>query len=222
MPDYEQKEHPIIFCTEMVKAIQDNEKTMTRRTHGLELINRHPDEYQFIEFKEDLGYPASRGYLWAGFKRRNKSYSTVYIKCPYGQVGGLLWVRETWAKRVDGVDQILYKAQYENVVQMLDLPDFNIKWKPPIHMFKKDARLWLEKTAIRVERLQDISRGEIRAEGVGLPPSPRFTPGVFSELHQEFAYLWDKLNAKRGYSWEFNPWVWPISFKHSGRNIGDK
>ena len=145
--------------------------------------------------------------------------------CPYGQVGDLLWVRESYAVRSDGVDQILYKADYQEVVKMLDLPEINIKWKPSIHMFKCDARIWLEITGIRVERLQEITEEDAIGEGiqlfkVGLPPTQVkvYASGWPDPLCggtsvDGFHHLWDSINAKRGYGWSENPWVWVIEFK---------
>ena len=89
------KESPIIFNPAMVEAIFPGRKTQTRRTSNLDTINKNPDLWSFIGFRACLGYPASEGYLWAGFIAKT-SDCPVYIKCPFGQAGDRLWVREAW------------------------------------------------------------------------------------------------------------------------------
>jgi len=142
--------------------------------------------------------------------------------CPYGQVGDRLWVRETFATRADGVDQILYKSDYISIVKMLDLDEFaerwqlpmpNIRWKPSIHMFRRDSRILLEITGIRVERLQEITERDAIAESCIPTKDVPFEPLFI------FKTLWDSLNAKRGYGWDKNPWVWVISFKLVNQRI---
>jgi len=91
---------------------------------------------------------------------------------------------------------------------------------PSIHMPKWAARLWLDVTAVRCERLQDITRKDIRAEGVGLPPSPgdtKFRRGL-SELHSQWAGLWDSLGNEQGCRWDDNPMVWVYHFKKRESN----
>jgi hypothetical protein len=80
-------------------------------------------------------------------------------------------------------------------------------WHPSIHMKRSDSRLALRITDVRVQRVQEITHEDAVAEGVGaawLPDSNQFAT---------FARLWDSINAKRGYLWESNPWVWAISFE---------
>ena len=116
--------------------------------------------------------------------------------CPYGQVGDRLWVRETWCESEWIIDRVYYKASHF-------IPS-GYKWKSSRFMFKKYARIWLEITEVRVERVQGISPPDILSEGYepfGIPS------GVVW-----FQELWDSLNAKRG-SWDDNPWVWVISFR---------
>jgi hypothetical protein len=82
--------------------------------------------------------------------------------------------------------------------------DYGVKWRPSIHMPKRAARLWLEITDVRVERVQDISEKDAVAEGVGC---------FGCDTIQWFEDLWDSINAKRGYSWDSNPWVFVICFE---------
>jgi len=205
------KETGIIMSGDHPTSIQKNLKTMTRRTYGLEKINKNPDEYWLYDYIKDI----------AVFDQ--PSGEIVTVKCPYGQVGDLLYVKETYAIRSDG-RQVLHKAGYEQIVEALDLDNFaeqqglpplNIKWKSPRFMKKEYARIWLEIVGLRAERLQDIT--SLDAVNEGCPKYHEYNdkweciktiPPV-----ERFHILWDSLNAKRGYTWESNPWVWPISFK---------
>lgn len=257
------KEHPIIYNSEMVRAILDRRKTMTRRVIKPQPEGRLSPIQQWLPNKA-IPEPTDSYYDFQPQK--------IY-KCPYGQVGDRLWVREAFAVRADGVDQILYKVDYNELVKKLDLPEIDIRWKPSIHMFRKDSRILLEVTDIRVERLQEITEKDAIAEGITRYPQKiragniykalcdftyevyplkwgfskgdrlradvpslglaRFysldikdgqcihlTPNeAFSMLEDEsisykeaFSGLWDSLNAKRGYGWDKNPWVWVPRF----------
>ena len=147
--------------------------------------------------------------------------------CPYGQVGDRLWVRETWASVRcwhcdDGYEEEDCTC-FEPPVYKADKPNYPLrdddKWKPSIHMPRWASRLTLEITGVRVERLNEITEEDVRAEGIRcyedvlhLPP----TVSIASYITAEFVSLWDSLNAKRGYGWETNPWVWVIEFKKYG------
>ena len=125
---------------------------------------------------------------------------------PY-KVGDLIWVRETFGfdpwHYMDGHESILYRAS-----QKID-SDYPIKWKPSIHMPKWAARIFLEITNVRVECLQEITEEDVVKEGFPQPGRNRY-------LIIDFADAWDELNAKRGHSWESNPWVWVIEFRRVG------
>jgi hypothetical protein len=138
------------------------------------------------------------------------------IKCPW-QVGGLLWVRETFAvidnTEFDGDIYPEYKADKPDDKYPGDWPEDEAKnnsdapkWKPSIHMPKKYARIWLEITDIRVERLQDISDYDCAMEGIPL------TSDDGSNYRPGFKLLWDQINGKK-HPWASNPWVWVIGFK---------
>ena len=162
------KERPIIFSTPMVKAILDGRKTQTRR-----VIKDQP--------------PLSMRDM---FKPKN-------LKCPYGQVGDRLWVRETF-KPYNCMGGFAYKADG-------DLST-GFPWKPSIHMPRGASRITLEITESRAERLQDISEEDAKAEGV------KCCPNAVSDYKHHFMILWDSINGKK-YPWDSNPWVWVISFK---------
>lgn len=88
-------------------------------------------------------------------------------------------------------------------------------WKPGIHMPKWASRIWLRVTDVRVQRLQDISDQDALAEG-----TPRIVTGSLGDedqLIEDFAYLWDSLNAKRGFGWDANPWVAAYTFERIER-----
>jgi hypothetical protein len=120
------------------------------------------------------------------------------INCPYCKVGDRLWVREIFNCNEEG---IAYKATQ---------PDMDgLPWKSPIYMPRTYSRITLEITDIRVERLQDITAQEAIAEGMPIPYVARDEYEPIS-MYRE---LWEKLNSKRGYPWESNPWVWVIEFK---------
>ena len=209
------KETGIIMSGDHPGKILDGTKTMTRRTYGLEKINENPDHWI-------KAAPVSHTNLW---RFESKDGELLIVKCPYGKVGDLLWVREAYAVRTDGVDQILYKDQYERIAELLDLPKFckeygfplpMPRFKPSIHMFRKDSRLQMLTSSLRPERLQEITEEDAKAEGVpGIAthkPYPR-------QYRDSFEAIWDSLNAKRGYPWGPNPWVWVIEWlKYSPKN----
>jgi len=212
-------EHPIIFTTPMVRAILEGRKTQTRR-----VINPQPQLRIF-----------PRHGCWS---EGGITADTSIWTCPYGEAGHLLWVRETWGECIfPGGDtyfarrKIAYKADGE--------PKFVIeKWRSPYHLFKKDARLWLEVVKVRVERVQEISEGDAIAEGMvaeGRTTPPAGSIGLPDKIKTarfpigQFAGLWDSLNAKRwhiwtddegkkhrtwvDFGWDQNPWVWVIEFR---------
>jgi hypothetical protein len=118
-------------------------------------------------------------------------------KSPYGVVGDHLWVRETWQPGTKGIS---FKADFQHPEKVLNA------WKPSIHLPRKYSRILLEVTDVRVQRLTEISDQDARAEGamdMGLPPN-MYVKG--------FRELWNSINAKRGYGWDTNPWVWSICF----------
>jgi len=132
--------------------------------------------------------------------------------CPCAP-GMTLWVKETWCENQnpnsDNCGGYEYKADYEGAM-CSDL----ITWKPSIFMPKEAARIWLEVVSVRVERLQEITEEDARAEGVypGFQiAGPNSTPATTAK--QAFMWLWQSLNDKRGFPWAHNPWVWVISFE---------
>ncbi|KKL84577.1 hypothetical protein LCGC14_1963340 [marine sediment metagenome] len=191
------KETGILMSAPMVKAILEDRKTCTRR---IMLPQPHIEQ----------------GILrWDKWKN-TKSFVSINMTdhpdlaipyCPYGQVGDRLWVRETF--RINIIGGVSYKAD-EN-------ESWIGKWKPSIFMPKKFARLWLEITGVRAEHLQDIDSWDCIHEGILQKYYSRFHNMFIdkpnSQLISEFHVPWDSINAKRGYGWDTNPFVWPIDYK---------
>lgn len=219
------KEHPILFSGEMVRAILDGRKTQTRRVIVPQL------EYVSVKGTSE---PYCKMWLWAG-KKSDKSYTTLYFltqRCPYGQRGDRLWVRETFSLMCHQADPqcwcetdeqkkrnhyFEYKADtgnpYPGEWDADDARGYDDapKWHPSIHMPRAASRIMLEIVGVRVQRLADISEDEAKAEGVN-PSESEF--GGFAEPHVIcYMNLWNNINAKRGYGWDKNPWVWVIDFK---------
>ena len=207
------KEHPIIFNTEMVKAIQDGRKTQTRRLSGLEKINETPDKWELCTTAEEWdGKLDDAAAVFFPVGNFNEGWAEVPF-CPYGQVGDRLWVRETWAcaRRQDDLPPrevsqetgfLAYKACPEDISYCLAG-----KWRPSIHMPRWASRITLEITGIRVERVQDISESDCMKEGLDMS-DVEYKP--FGDV-VKFKSLWDSINAKRG-SWADNPFVWVVEF----------
>ena len=199
------------FSSDMVRAILEGRKTQTRRTRGLEKINGDPDRWL-------KAIPVSHTNLW---RFEGKDGDLLIVKCPFGQVGDRLWVKETWALRKDS-QQTMTKSEYERISAALDLPKINIKWKSPLFMPRSESRIILPITGIRAERLWQTTEEDAKAEGVTTLPwwdgehtlsqESVTSPNFPSCYRNGFANLWDSLNAKRGYPWESNPWVWRIEF----------
>jgi len=190
-------EKPIIFKPEMVKAILDGTKTQTRR-----IIKTPPCEI------------LEQGSTVSVMKPRK--FRDEYARfCPYEpyHVGDILWVRE----RFCNVNKPGIKPEYYYFADTLSIEceDYDPKewtWKPSIHMPREAARIFLEIKSISVGRLQDIGEKDAKAEGVEPMTTPDI-PGVGRTYIQGFGWLWNEINAKRGYSWESNPWVWVIEFR---------
>ena len=186
---------PILFNTDMVHAIVDGRKTVTRR-----IIKPQP-----VYFPND-------GFHWKGAAYGTDLPRTVKgaahnFRCaaPY-QRGDILYVRETWCKspftdnyiyRADG-ERELFSQSYDSEI----MDDTVWTWKPSIHMPKEAARIFLKVKDVRVERLQDIDDDGVVAEGL--------------KKGDPFDELWDSTIKKADidrYSWSANPWVWVIEFE---------
>lgn len=188
------RERPILFSAPMVRAILEGRKTQTRRAATKNV--RHPD----------LGNLYAPGALVL----EHEPQHVIDRCCPYGQPGDRLWVREAWGK-AQIMNTKTGETRYQTVYRA-DNPDydgFGVRWAPSIHMRREDSRILLEITAVRVERLNDISEADAVAEGVVIP----VTIGMTDINANVAAYrdLWETINGPG--SWAANPWVWVVEFR---------
>lgn len=209
-------ERPILFSGAMVRAILEGRKTVTRR-----ICKPQPSAHGHTTSAE--GNPMSA--WWETGKDINH--------CPYGQPGDRLWVRESFADlRGTGIE---HRPDPDGPLQRYafaaDSPpgsasdearkDFGIKWKPSIHMPRSACRILLEITAVRVERLQNISEEQALAEGIDLErladSQERYDMVADHNMTGRptaggaFRDLWASINGIE--SWDANPWVWVVEFK---------
>lgn len=213
-------DRPILFSTPMVRAILDGRKTQTRR-----IVKPQPVSFvkQFTSGMWGRHLP--------NFDRDGSTYFEGF-KCPYGEPGDRLWVRETWCWGTNTEFQCKFPhkvfpdnqssiALYRADAATLDWinesdahHNSKRKWKPSIHMPRWASRLTLEITEVRVQRLQDISTWDAESEGVGWELQQRYGDCRKEGETQNqaiFRELWESINGKG--SWGANPWVWVITFR---------
>lgn len=195
------KETPILFNGPMVRAIMDGRKTMTRRVVHMDIVDS-------IVGNGD----------------------NVLHRCPYGD---RLWVRETCYVCIDNNDSVHYAA--DGPAPTTGCRTY--RKRPSIFMPRADSRITVDITNIRVEHLQDITDADARAEGLmalskdgaltkyGIPDRDGLPGNDNDGWHWKdwetspvaaFRKLWDGINSKRGFSWDFNPWVWVVEFPKDG------
>lgn len=208
------KERPILFSAPMVRALLAGTKTQTRR------VVKHPHAAD-IDVWADAG-----GGVWElGVTEAGVSASMGKLKCPYGQPGDRLWVRETTAvDYFDGPPHHGYRADWSSrAADVLPEP----KWTPSIHVPRRASRLTLEVTGVRVERLQAISEADAVAEGIervrgrDVPAAMGGNVETWRDYldperwqttpRGSYFSLWESINGPG--SWAENPWVWVVEFK---------
>lgn len=186
-------EKPILFNTEMVRAILDGRKTVTRRVVPLDIVNRcdiESDGKSLISYENDYG-----------------DFIEPSELCRY-RPGDILWVRETWRKCAIADNSGNIYAYKANVNEWNARNDKSTRWRPSIFMPREAARIFLRVTGVRVERLRDISIIEAVKEGC--------------ENILRFDELWDstiKPADRDRYGWSANPWVWVITFERTERPV---
>ena len=216
---------PILFNTEMVRAILDGRKTVTRR-----LVKPQPKSKLCYTFAGSdcgtWGYPSKTAHESWGEEYRlpdniTKEDFGKRWNPPY-HTDDVLYVRETWApiypgKESNEVCGYIYKEdsleEYDNRYPDGEDYQWGGKWRPSIHMPKEAARIWLKVTDVRVERLQDITSEQICREGVEVE-YPHALNG--EEQRYAFSTLWNSTVKKSDldrYGWNANPWVWVIEFE---------
>ena len=196
---------PILFNTEMVRAILAGRKSCTRR------ICKDANEYTVPDM--EFYNADKRTYAVHNFadKEQMEQLSTAERTCPIC-TGDILYVRETWKEAPKGY-------YYYEDWQKDDIADVT-KWKPSIHMPKEAARIWLKVTNVRVERLQDITSEQISREGVEVE-YPHVLNG--EEKRYAFSTLWNSTIKKSDldrYGWSANPYVFVIEFERCEKPEG--
>lgn len=209
---------PILFSGAMVRAILAGTKTQTRRIMKPQPYSNgfgtRPGSYE-IACHNDYLPPSVM--LWDVKRFGRRVYTASNAEgwendCPYGVAGDLCWVRETWANE-EQFGGYVYRADHAGDDPIGD------GWRPSIHMPRVASRLTLQIADVRVQRVQDISKADVIAEGIanraGYP-----IEGVVAGWHEPFAQLWDSINGKRpGADWDANPYVWALTFKAHHCNV---
>lgn len=215
------KERPILFSGPMVRALQNRTKSQTRRVVKPSLT----DSGNFLHAcnvalaHKHIGEWRQQDGRWFGLA----GYTTLaYADCPYGQIGDRLWVREAWSTHANLDHMAPRDIQARSVHYWADGDIQTGKRRPGMFMPRWASRILLEVTAVRVERLQDISEADAIAEGIsvhnadGTCDCGRTTyngGGILTRYSAVEAYrdLWESINGAG--SWNASPWVWVISFK---------
>ncbi|MCY1080316.1 hypothetical protein [Archangium lansingense] len=234
----EPRERPILFSGPMVRALLDGRKTQTRR-----VVNPHPRLIPSSEGKPIWRLDLRNGFVnsldetrWPETMTRTfrDQDGTIYpAVCPYGSPGDRLWVRES-ARVIAWRGFRQCRLSYEADGAETDWLPFPVRLKGgetsllgrciANGVFREGARLTLEVTGVRVERLRDISEADARAEGIRSVPRHMDPSGVWwthdaatcpepwgRTPEDAFARLWEIINGTE--SWDANPWVWVVEFR---------
>ena len=201
---------PILFNTEMVRAIMDGRKTCTRRickdanectVPDMEFYNADKRTYAVHNFAD---------------KKHTEKLNIVERTCPICP-GDTLYIRETWGYPISLNSDKQYVFRADKIAESGFKNDSHI-WHPSIHMPKKAARIWLKVTDISLERLQDITEDGAKSEGTNWKNGKNV--GIEEKMNrtaiERFAEIWDGTIGKTKlyqYGWEANPWVWVIEFE---------
>lgn len=216
------KERPILMNGAMVRAVLDGSKTQTRRI-------MKPQPKPSPRRPGDFQWPcnAFQSMVSVADTRAPGAHGMAGDACPHGAHGDQLWVRETFGyvspdehQRPHSECNIEYCADLAPdctdrpgswpVGECAGAPE-RPRWRPSIHMPRAASRILLEIVSVRVERLNDCSDADARAEGTpgghGVIPSYNYnaTPS------EHYSHLWESINGAG--SWASNPWVWVIVFK---------
>jgi len=200
------KERPILFSAPMVRAILSGTKTQTRR-----VVKPQP-------LSVDGGVPFGNAPKWA-----HAEPGCAVMRCPYGKRGDRLWVRETWQHHeggnvYDAAGCVADSFEPETVYKASS-PNYHGPWRPSIHMPRWASRITLEVTGVRVEKLQDISEADARAEGAREcdPVSGREVllagPSQRGSFVLHYRDIWEQINGPG--SWDANPLVFVVEFNRA-------
>ena len=237
------KERGIIMQGESVLGILEGRKSQTRRLSGLEWVNKYPgnlmgecglgklgyrgletsDYYLKPSCKKEFAKDPGLFHWFLGEQTEPREINPIPVKCPYGQPSNHLYVKETFCDLGAGDNRIIYKATFDDLTaEMMKQSGHGLPiWKPSIFMPRWASRITLEIVNIRVERVQDISEEDCKSEGikdliVGVTFSDKkinLSQELGLSYRDRYKYLWNSINAKRGYGWDVNPYVWVIEFK---------
>lgn len=220
---------PILFNTDMVQALLEGRKSVTRRIVKPQPWGTCPNTGGDHELEPDnFCGGVSTGFVC---KRCGHGVCPPHMKYPVGEAlfrpmcwpDDILYVRETWCSAYDG-ERYFYLSDKHTDREEKQLLDYNdVKWRPSIHMPREAARIFLRVRSVRVERLQDITPEQARAEGCdgrcncpssGSSGSMSYVIRDFSV--EKFETVWDgtiKPADLDKYGWNANPWVWVIEFE---------
>lgn len=225
------KELPVVFSAQEVRAVLDGRKTQFRRlVKGLRLnIGTSNSNYKVLDTH------LVNGELYFLYERNGHKYRHLTTKCPFGEPGTRLWVRETWqyaAKKYcsctsssifypcdDWMKRTGCKSDRREIVYAAE--GGSTKWRSSTTMPRRVSRITIEVTYIRVERLQDISEADAIAEGMqrsrvnywcGAQHKAHAFPRQMASAKAAYADLWDSKYAKTT-PWESNPWIWRVAFR---------
>lgn len=232
------KERPILFSGPLVRGILEDRKSQTRR-----VVKPQPCQHNWIQpmFGESPdGVPFGDRSLWREAGPDYPDGPEDDRRCPYGQPGDRLWVREAHVIGYEsgnpgryslipptGSDperdgRVFYRATDARIEGNPE-DDGTLRWRPSIHMPRWASRITLEVIDVRAERVQDITPSDAIAEGVRcwmcngrVDGTSEEDCGCFhsqAEAVSSFQVLWDEINGKRGYGWNRDPWVWVITFR---------
>lgn len=205
------KERPILFSGHMVRAILNGQKTVTRRE--IKPSMRSADSSFELHQQEDESWRPMHTFDESCMDAKGTEHPIV---CPYGQPGDRLWVREAWLAdaQLDSIaprdlsqgEPIFYPAD-GSVRQTGCAMISQGRGRPSIHMPRWASRILLEITDVRVERLQDITDEQAKAEGADCPVADHLE----AAWRVQFQRLWESINGPE--AWAINPWVWVVEFK---------
>lgn len=203
------KERPILVSTPLIRPILTDLKVHTRR------LIRLPEGY---DLAQNATVSHRHGIWW---EVRCEPWATVVVRCPFGVPGDRLWVREAWqivtgAKAGDLGAVVRYRDMEVLPVTMPAEKPMPLgltwdSWRPSIHMPRWASRISLEVTDVRVQRIQEITEEDARAEGVCEHPAARSVvdSGMWT-YRAAFRAVWDAIDPG---GWDRNPWVWVVAFK---------
>ncbi len=228
------------MSADSVRAILEGRKTQSRRVVKHQPCRSLPHTKTVGEGLHSLDIVHPLGWSWHpngpnGWRAFAVDLADVLEsmvqRCPYGRAGDRLWVKESWMQLYEADNEggltclppsfeptrrALRRAKYRATDTAP--ANFAASWRGPLLMPRWASRLTLELTEVRVEPVQDLSEADARAEGMTLEALRGTVNGHPATVHamshvQRYIWEWDTLNAKRGFAWASNPWVWVLTFR---------